>query len=325
MRSIPAVIVCVTVCATACGRAASSTPVQVRVAAGPRGATFFILANAIASVYTQRISDLSAQAVETRGTSENLDTVENGEAECGLGSADLVYEAYLRGTARAPAPHTRLRGVAVLFPNTLHVVTRAGSGNNTLADLAGKKVAVALPGDLASANRSEPRRDSVAAAIAELSPRHERPQAVMAGLDDAVRELELHQVDAAYFYGGYPFRPVTDAAQRYSIQLVEFDELASSLVKARYPFLKPVIIPGGTYRGQDIDIRTMAVDNVLICRSELSADLVYRLTLALYDGLSSIASVHASARQISRDNGAATPIPLHEGATRYYRERELFR
>lgn len=169
------------------------------------------------------------------------------------------------------------------------------------------------------------RMDAIDGAIAALAPHHKRPETIAIGMEDAVGALEQRRVDAARFYGGYPFRPVTEAAQRYPIHVVEFDDFASSLAKGRYPFFKPLVIPAGTYPGQANAIRTVAIDNVLVCRAQLPADLVYRLTLTLFRGLSSIASVHASVRQIDPENGAATPIPLHDGAGRYYRERELFR
>jgi hypothetical protein len=85
------------------------------------------------------------------------------------------------------------------------------------------------------------------------------------------------------------------------------------------------VIPADTYPGQSSPVRTIGIDNVLVCRDELTADLVYKLTRSLYEGLASIASVHEALRQINPENGAATPIPLHDGATRYYRERDLFR
>jgi TRAP-type uncharacterized transport system substrate-binding protein len=56
---------------------------------------------------------------------------------------------------------------------------------------------------------------------------------------------------------------------------------------------------------------------------DLPADLVYRLTLTLFEG-SNTSRPFTSARQINPETASATPIPLHEGAARY-RERELFR
>jgi TRAP transporter TAXI family solute receptor len=308
-----------------CSRPRASAPLHVRIAGGPRDATFFILASAFASMYSQRLPGLSVEALETRGTTENIDAVDAGDAECGLGSADLVYNARLRGTSRTPEPHRHLRGVAVLFPNTLHLVTRADSGLVTLADLAGRRVAAAIPGDVVANRPPSTRLDGIGSAVAQLARAHTPPITPTVNMDEAVGALERREIDAANFYGGDPFRPVTQAADRYAIHFVEFDDLAVSLVKAKNPFLKAVVIPPRTYAGQPNAVRTVAIDNVLICHAGLAPDIVYNLTRTLFDGLPSLASVHASARQINPENGASTPIPLHEGAARYYRERELFR
>jgi TRAP transporter TAXI family solute receptor len=312
-------------CATSCSHdSASNGPIRVRIAGGPRNATFFIVSNALAALYSEHIANVSVQAVETTGSTDNLEAIETGNAECAIASADLVYDAHVRGTSRLPRPYTHLRGVAVLFPNTVHLVTRADSLLKTLASLSGKRIAAAVPGDVTTSGRGF-RLDSIASAIADAAPSHVRPTIVVTRMDDAVGELERGDVDAVHFYGGYPFRPVTQAAERYGIRFIEFDDLMTSTVKAKYPFSKPVIIPAGTYAGQDAPVRTLAIDNVLSCRSDLPTDLVYRLTLTLYQGLASMAAVHASAKQINAESGAATPIPLHDGAARYYRERELFR
>jgi TRAP transporter TAXI family solute receptor len=307
-----------------CSPPAHTDAMSVRIASGPRDATFFILASALASLYSQRLPNLAAKALQTNGTSQNIDAVESGDAECGLGSADLVYNAHLRGTPRISEPHRHLRGVAVLFPNALHIVTRTDSNLRSLADLGGKRLAVAVPGDVTSA-AAGPRRDAIVSAIAELTSRRVQPRSTLASIDDAVNQLGRRECDAADFYGGYPFRPVTDAGRRYGVRFIEFDERASSLVKSKYPFLRPITIPPGTYPGQESPVRTVAVDNVLVCRSDLPADIVYRLTATLFEGLPGLAAVHASARQVNPETGASTPIPLHEGAARYYRERELFR
>ena len=296
----------------------------LKIAGGPKDATFYILANALATALTTRVSTIDAHGLETQGTSENIYAVETGAAECGLVSADLVYNAYVRGTPRMQRPHQSLRGIAVLFPNTLHLVTRGDSRLTALSDLSAKRLAAALPGDF-DLNRRDSRLEALAAMVAELSPTHVRPVTLTTGMDEAVGQLEAGSIDAAVFAGGFPFRPVSAAARRYGIHLLEFDEEASGLVKAHYPFLKPVVVPAHTYPGQDRAVRTVAVDNVLICHADLPADLVYLLTRALYSSLPEIASAHPSASQIDSQNGASTPIPLHDGASRFYREREVFR
>ena len=307
-----------------CSRTSSIEQAPLRIAGGPKDATFYILATALASAFRARVTGIRAEGLETKGTAANIEAVETGIAECGLVSADLVYNAHARGTRRRPEPHLKLRGVAVMFPNTLHVVTRSDSSLTTLANLSAKRFAAALPGDL-DLNGSDPRMDAIAAAIADVAPSHVGPETMKIGMDEAVVQLEAGGIEAAQFAGGFPFRPVSESARRFGIHLLDFDERATSVVKAKYPFLRPVIVPAGTYQGQTQAVRSVAVDNVLICSADLAADLVYQLTRALYEGLPEIARAHASASQINPEHGASTPIPLHDGASRYYRERELFR
>jgi uncharacterized protein len=223
-----------------------------------------------------------------------------------------------------PRPHERVRGVAVLYPNTLHVVTRADSGLVRLGDLGGKRVAVSYQ-DESPSTREEGRWEAIAAAIAHDATQHVPPIAVTVRSGQAVRALQERRVDAATFYGGPPFNAVTEAARSLGINILQFDDAAISLVKASHPYMKPATIPASTYLRQDRPVRTLAVDNILMCSADLTPELAYRLTRALYEEIGTIAAVHAAARQIDSENGALTPIPLHEGASRYYRERELFR
>ena len=307
-----------------CSRTSTAHQTPLRIAGGPKDATFDILAKALASAFNQRVTGIRAEGLETKGTVANIEAVETGLAQCGLVSADLVYNAHTRGTRRRPTPHLKLRGVAVMFPNTLHVVTRGDSALTTLPSLAAKRFAAALPGDI-DVIGPDARMDAIAAAIADAAPSHERPETTKTGMDEAVGQLETRRIDAAQFAGGFPFRPVSESARRFGIHILDFDDRATSVAKAKYPFLRPVTIPEGTYPGQTQPVRSVAVDNVLICSADLPADLVYQITRALYEGLPEIATVHASASQINPEHGASTPIPLHDGSSRYYRERELFR
>ena len=72
-------------------------------------------------------------------------------------------------------------------------------------------------------------------------------------------------------------------------------------------------------------MHTIGVDNLLLCRSDLQDELVYELTKRFFDALPRLASEQPSLRLMDFAQAPATPIPLHDGAARYYRERELFR
>ena len=118
---------------------------------------------------------------------------------------------------------------------------------------------------------------------------------------------------------------LAEVAISIGIRLVSLDPDVRDWILAEYPFYRPVTIPAGTYRGQDAPVETLGMDNVFLCREDLDEALVYQLTKLFVESLSDLAGIHAVVRQITAERMAGTSIPLHPGAARYYRERELFR
>jgi TRAP-type uncharacterized transport system substrate-binding protein len=67
------------------------------------------------------------------------------------------------------------------------------------------------------------------------------------------------------------------------------------------------------------------MDVLLLCRRDLGEPLVYDLTRTLFDAVPVLATAHGSASGIDPDRGPTAAVPLHAGAARYYREREILR
>jgi TRAP transporter TAXI family solute receptor len=96
-------------------------------------------------------------------------------------------------------------------------------------------------------------------------------------------------------------------------------------LRTRFPFFKPAVIPKRTYRGQEIDYQTVGIDGLLLCRDTVPESLVYQMTRSLFEALPDLMRDQPAARLINVGRAPATPVPLHPGAARYYRERDLFR
>jgi len=68
-------------------------------------------------------------------------------------------------------------------------------------------------------------------------------------------------------------------------------------------------------------VHTVAVKAMLAVRADLSEDLVYNLTKALFENLDRMAAAHAAGRLISLESAQdGMPIELHPGAARYFAE-----
>jgi TRAP transporter TAXI family solute receptor len=91
------------------------------------------------------------------------------------------------------------------------------------------------------------------------------------------------------------------------------------------PFVS-AIIPANTYKGQDKDVPTAAVINYLVTSSAVSDDLAYQMTKLVYDSLPDLIAAHSAARGIKLENAAmGSPVPMHPGAIRYFKEKGLIK
>src|SRR5437867_2226892 len=70
-------------------------------------------------------------------------------------------------------------------------------------------------------------------------------------------------IDAEFITGAYPADLVTAALAAPGARLVPIQGSGISNLKAKYPFLRPLVIPAKTY-GQAEDIHTVGVDVLLI-------------------------------------------------------------
>ena len=95
------------------------------------------------------------------------------------------------------------------------------------------------------------------------------------------------------------------------------------------PAYIPSEIPSGVYEGVDYDVKTPAVSALLVVSSDLSEDLVYGITKALWNSNTRklLDNGHAKGKQITQETAldgiSALGVPLHPGAEKFYREAGL--
>jgi TRAP transporter TAXI family solute receptor len=146
----------------------------------------------------------------------------------------------------------------------------------------------------------------------------------LSGITDAVEQVADGRFDAMFVNASYPFSLLQPAFER-GARLVPITGPALDDLIEQYPFIRAVTIPAGTYPGQAEAVSTIGVNVVLVCGAELDERLVYDLTRTFFEALPQLTAAQSSLRLMDPEQAPATPIPLHEGAARYYRESELFR
>jgi TRAP transporter TAXI family solute receptor len=256
---------------------------------------------------SEKLPDVEFRIVAEGGSSiASLLELKNGRADISQPNADVAYLAYAGQLDEMPGTFDQLRGMAVTDFNTLHLLAARHTNIKTLADLEGRRVSLGPPAS------------SIALIARQLLAAHhigargeQIPNAEM------IKRLTKGAIDAAFVTFGLPNQGVATAL-REGARLIEVEGPVVEEIRTRYPYLKRTLIPRGTYPNQPEPIHTLGVDVLLVCRADVDEDVIYRVLEAYY-----ATSPFPSAPNLER--APATPIPLHAGAARYYRQRELLR
>jgi hypothetical protein len=290
--------------------------VALRIATGSPGGGFHTLGERLVRGFAQGLSTVSVQTQISDGAVSNLTAVERGDAELGLAFADVAYIAYVGALDKDAAPFRNLRAIAVLQLTPVHLVVAGDADIERVSDLRGRRVGLGPAGS-----------GTALTATLILEAFGVRPTDIRGrwlGFNEGAAALRTGQLDAMFDNAIYPVdwvRSETAAGARLlPLAGQPIDELRKS-----YPFLRPASIPGGTYVNQRTAIHTIGVDTVLVCREDMPERLGYEVTRAIFEALPGLADVASSSSFFDLEQAAATPIPLHDGAARYYRERELLR
>ncbi|MEV6808208.1 TAXI family TRAP transporter solute-binding subunit [Streptomyces sp. NPDC051132] len=252
--------------------------------------------------------------LNSAGSQENVERVATGQADFTIAAADAVATYELGHGSGAG----RLRGVARLYDDYVHLIVPRGSDIRSVADLRHRRVATGLPH---SGVRLIADRVLEAAGI---DPREDiTPSAD--GIDTGPARLREGKIDAFFWSGGLPTKGLSGLAQEGAFRFVPIDDdlvarLHAQGAAARY--YRSTNIPESAYPRiqQGTQVPTIAVSNVLMTRTDVDPRLTEWLTRTVIKSRDGIgAHVHSAQLVDLRTAIYTDPLPLQEGARRYYR------
>lgn len=312
-----AAILALCAAASACGH-----PVQaqrqtvVRIATGLPGMTFKPLGEGLRAGYSRAMPDVRFELIETAGSVSNLQDLQEGTADLGLALADVTYMAYNGHIAELSGAARAVRGIAVLHPSIAHVLVPGRSPVRSIADLRGGRLGVGPPGSGSAVTSALLLR-----AFGVRPDQVEERDLPFVVASDALGRGEL---DAAFIVAADPVEAVRRAMDK-GARMLDIKGKTLQDLRTEYPFLRPAVIPAGTYASDTQPVQTVQIDVLLVCRKGLDDVLVHRLTAALFQILPELAVGQDYLRLMDLRRAPAAPIPLHRGAALYYREQELLR
>jgi TRAP transporter TAXI family solute receptor len=136
------------------------------------------------------------------------------------------------------------------------------------------------------------------------------------------RSLKNGSLDAILLLAAGPSIAVTSGL-RAGVQLLPLEGRTIDSLRERYPFLHPSLIRADTYPGQRSPVRTVGIESLLLCREDVPVEDVRRVTEGWMTTFAQLVRDGQLADGVTGNLASATPIPLHPGATDYYRSRQV--
>lgn len=286
-------------------------PSRVRFVTGPIGGGSLPLGQEIAHALGQGLNDVTIETIHSAGAISNIHAIQRGDAEMALTFADVAYLSFSGQLTPAHPPFDQVRGIAVLQVTPVVLVARPGLHVQGPQDLRGRRVGVGPEGSGTAVTASLILR------AYGIEPHDIRIESI--GFEEGVTKLLGGDLDAMFdnaISRSKALRRAADAGARF----VPIVGPAAERLRRDHPFFRATVVAPELY---GTSVRTIGVDGLLICRSDLDESLVYEVTKQLFASLKTLG--RGALRSMEVKQAPATPVPLHPGAARYYRERELSR
>lgn len=268
------------------------------------------------TAYGSALSGIDFQMVTSDISGTGLEELQNGTADLTINVSQTAYAAH-SGQLETTDRRDQLRAIANLGVAPLHFVVRTDSGIRTIGELRGRSVNLGVTSG-ENYRLAQSVLEAFGLGAGSYTPHH-------LSYGEAVTGLLTRKFEAMFIVGSYPGRGVLRATEGGVARLLPIQGTPADRLRQSSAFLRPALIPAGTYPGQTTSIRTVGVQHVLVCRRDLPEDAVFELTKQLFAALPKLASIMNTIRSIDIYRASATSIPLHSGAARYYRAQELSR
>ncbi|MBL7501207.1 TAXI family TRAP transporter solute-binding subunit [Frankia sp. CNm7] len=269
----------------------------------------------LAAAINRRLDGVRAEALATTASVDNVRRVARSANVFAFTAADAASAAVDgRLPFTAPVP---IRALARIYDDYLHLVVRADAPIKEITDLVGKRVSMGSDGSgtglIAERMLGVAGVDPATLAVSHL------------GINESVDALLAGQIDAFFWSGGLPTEGITELTDEAAVRLVPLGQLATGLRATWDPAYRMGTIPGDTYRlAEPGHTLTVAVPNLIVTRADTDSGLVEEVIRILFGARGDIAERVPVAIALDHRSAIATsPLPLHDGALRYYRAEKI--
>lgn len=285
---------------------------EIRMATGGNTGTYYAYGTAVGQILGEKTG--YTFTIQSTGASKvNIQLMGQGEVELAIVQNDVMDYAYKGTDLFEGEQETGFSAMAALYAEVCQIVANPGAGISSIEDLKGKRVSVGAAGSGVEFNSKQ-----ILAAYGISFDDINKQNLDFSTSADALKD---NKIDAFFCTAGAPTTAISDLSTSNNIILLAIDDAHAAQLIADYPFYTQYPIPGGTYKGTDADVMTLAVKATFIVSPKLSEDVVYNMTKALFENKDTIVAAHAKGSELDLNYAVeGISVPFHPGAEKYFRE-----
>jgi uncharacterized protein len=299
---------------TATSGSGSGDAGELTISGAGEGGTFYEYAQSFATVVDTELPDVSAEALTSGGSVENVRLVAQGYSDIGIAQADVAYEAYHGGSEFTSDMGVRV--IAALYPNYLQLATPSDSGIRHFTDLEGASVSVGPAG-----GGQEVTLRTVLHALGYTFDHFGEIHNY--GFVEQNDAFTIDEIDVGNYMTAMGAGTLIDLSTTRDITFVQFEDEELDTIIEREPYFSRGAILGSIYDSIDDNIPVPTLWNYFLVSEDMDDDLVYDLTSTLYEHARTVESTTPQAFETSLNNVEHILVPLHPGAARYFREQGI--
>ena len=289
------------------------TKTRVSVGGNGVGGVYYLYAGALSTIINQKVPSAQATVEVCPGSSvEHMIRMQINDIQIGPAMNDVVYQA-VTGIGRFNKAHDRVRTLFVMYPAELQGASLEKDNLTTPQALIGKRVSIGNPGTGTSV---------MAAAVFEALGIEMKSMKIQnLNWNEGAQAIRNGSLDVQFGTIAAPAPFIMDLSATHKVALVNFSDEELAIIEAKYEYYAPLTIIAGTYPDIKIDVKTPGIWNTMAVTADLSNDLAYEITKAVFENIPVLQKVYVKADWATPENAMKYAVaPLHPGAIRYYKE-----
>ena len=273
--------------------------------------TYYAVGSAFQTTMNNVLTLSSLTTANTGASKQNIQDITDGVAQLAIVQSDALAYAHAGESLFEGTVEDKALWVAGLYNETVQIT--ATGGITSVEELRGKSVCVGDQGSGTEFNAIQ--------VLEAYGMTEDDIKVVYTDFGGASEMLKQGQIDAAFTVAGAPTTAITElATSGMDFSMVSLTQEAVDYLTEKYPFLVQENLPAGTY-GVDTETVCVATKAVLVASADVSEDVVYELTKAMFENMDALGEGHDKFKGVTAELACAdAAVDIHPGALRYYQE-----